>query len=84
MTDPCPVCESKKELASMQMTPELVAEMAANEPIADFCGDCELKRRLDICGACSGLLDQMTCAECGCFVQFRARHATAHCALGKW
>jgi hypothetical protein len=30
------------------------------------------------------LLDQMTCAECGCFVQFRARHATAHCANGLW
>ena len=84
MTDPCPVCESKKELASMQMTPELVEEMAEAEPIADFCGDEELQRRLDICGACPRLQDKMTCAECGCFVQFRARHATAHCANGFW
>ncbi len=84
MPDPCPVCESKKDLASMQMTPELVEEMAASEKIADFCGEVELRRRLDICGACPRLLDQMTCAECGCFVQFRARHVTAHCANGLW
>lgn len=84
MAAPCPVCESKKELASMEMTPELVAEMAANEPIADFCGQDELSRRLSICGECTRLINQMTCAECGCFVQFRARHATAHCALGEW
>ena len=68
----------------MQMTPELVQELAAAEPIHDFCGDVELERRLAICGACPSLLDQMTCSECGCFVQFRARHATAHCALGNW
>ena len=84
MHDPCPVCESKKELASMEMTPELVAEMAAVEPIADFCGENELARRLAVCGACSRLLNEMTCAECGCFVQFRARHITAHCANGLW
>ncbi len=84
MPDPCPVCESKKELASMEMTPELVEEMAAAEPVADFCGQEELERRLAICGACSRLINQMTCAECGCFVQFRARHAAAHCALAKW
>ena len=84
MTDPCPVCESKKELASMEMTPELVAEMAASEPVTDFCGESELVRRLTICGVCPRLLNERTCAECGCFVQFRARHATAHCALEKW
>lgn len=84
MPDPCPVCENKKDLASMEMTPELVEEMASAEPIADFCGDSELQRRLVICGACPRLLNGMTCAECGCFVQFRARHATAHCANGLW
>ena len=68
----------------MEMTPELVEEMAAAEPVADFCGDEELQRRLGICGACPRLLNKMTCAECGCFVQFRARHSTAHCALGNW
>ena len=84
MTEPCPVCESKRELSAMEMTPELAAAMAANEPIADFCGQDELNRRLSICGECPRLINQMTCAECGCFVQFRARHATAHCALGEW
>ena len=84
MADPCPVCESKKELASMEMTPELVEEMAAAEPVADFCGQDELARRLAICGSCPRLINEMTCAECGCFVQFRARHTTAHCANGLW
>ncbi len=68
----------------MEMTPEVVAEMAASEVVADFCGESELERRLAICGACPCLLNEMTCAECGCFVQFRARHATAHCANGLW
>ena len=84
MSDPCPVCESKKDLAAMQMTPELVEEMAASEVVVDFCGEVELRRRLVICGDCPRLLDQMTCVECGCFVQFRARHSTAHCANGLW
>ncbi len=84
MSDPCPVCQNKKDLASMEMTPELVEEMAAAEPIADFCGESELTRRLTICGACPRLLNGMTCAECGCFVQFRARHVTAHCANRLW
>ena len=84
MPDPCPVCESKKDLALMEMTPELVEEMAAAEPVADFCGEVELARRLSICGACPRLLNGMTCTECGCFVQFRARHATANCANGLW
>ena len=84
MIEPCPVCESKKQLAAMEMTPELVEEMAAGEPISDFCGDELLTQRLTTCAACPKLLNQMTCAECGCFVQFRARHITAHCALEKW
>ena len=84
MPDPCPVCQNKNDLAAMEMTPELVEEMAASEVVTDFCGDVELGRRLAICGACSRLLNGMTCAECGCFVQFRARHATAHCANGLW
>ena len=80
----CPVCESKKQLATMQMSPETVEEMAAGEPIADYCGDELLSKRLNICNSCSKLIDKMTCGECGCFVQFRARHSTAHCALEKW
>lgn len=80
----CPVCQNKQDLASMEMTPELVEEMAASEVYEDFCGKTELLRRLELCNFCSRLLNGMTCAECGCFVQFRARHSTAHCALNKW
>ncbi len=84
MKDPCPVCESKRQLATMQMTPELVEEMAASEPCEDFCGQELYEKRLAVCGTCSSLIGGMTCAHCGCFVQFRARHSTAHCAMKKW
>ena len=30
------------------------------------------------------LIGGMTCRDCGCFVQFRARHLTAACINGKW
>lgn len=81
---PCPVCESKRELAAMEMTPETIAEMAAAEPCADYCGDELYTRRLEICRDCPKLLGGMTCGNCGCFVQFRAKHITAHCSDGKW
>ena len=68
----------------IEVLKEAQEEMAAAEPIADFCGDVEFQRRLAICNACPRLQDKMTCTECGCFVQFRARHATAHCANGLW
>lgn len=80
----CPVCENKAELASMEMTPEIVEEMAQAQPIPDFCGEKMLAARLTICKNCNSLAGGMTCTECGCFVQFRARHSTAHCALEKW
>lgn len=80
----CPVCENKKQLASMEMSPEIVEEMASAEPIADYCGDELLRERLKICNNCSNLLDGMTCSVCGCFVQFRARHLSAHCAFNLW
>lgn len=80
----CPVCENKKDLATMEMTPEVVEEMASSQVIQDFCGEETLESRLEICGKCRNLLNGMTCAACGCFVQFRARHLMAHCALEKW
>ena len=33
--EPCPVCETKKQLAAMEMTPELLEEMAEGEHYAD-------------------------------------------------
>lgn len=68
----------------MQMTPELVEEMASQEEISDYCGKDEYERRLKLCAECPKLISEMTCALCGCFVQFRARHSTAHCILEKW
>ena len=80
----CPECETKAYLSTMEMTPELVEEMAAAEPCLDYAGDGEYSRRLQICKECSRLIGGMTCAECGCSVQFRAKHISAHCALTKW
>ena len=80
----CPECENKAYLATLEMTPELVEEISQQEPCLDFAGETEYRRRLEICNACSKLIGGMTCSECGCFVQFRAKHISAHCANQKW
>ena len=46
--EPCPVCENKAHLSAMDMTPELVAEMAAEEPVSDYAGDKLVAKRLEI------------------------------------
>ncbi|MCR5435629.1 MAG: DUF6171 family protein [Treponema sp.] len=84
MEEPCPVCRNKEDLAAMQMTPELLEEMASEEKIADYCGKDEYERRINICKNCDKFISEMTCALCGCFVQFRARHLTAHCVRDRW
>ena len=68
----------------MDMTPELVQEMAEQEEVADYVGDEIVEKRLSICKKCPRLIEGMTCADCGCFVQFRVRHKTAACINGKW
>ena len=68
----------------MDMTPELVAEMASQEKVADYAGDEVVAKRLSVCESCARLIGGMTCADCGCFVQFRVRHKTAACINGKW
>lgn len=80
----CPECETKAYLSSMEMTPELAMEMAQNEPCPDYVGDEKYKMRLDICKGCSKLIGGMTCSNCGCFIQFRAKHFTAACSEGLW
>ena len=80
----CPECENKKFLSGMDMSPELVAEMVQSEPCPDYAGDKVYTRRLEICSSCPKLIGGMTCRDCGCFVQFRARHLTAACINGKW
>lgn len=86
MIDPiCPVCENRSSLLSMEMTPEIIEEMVLSQPITQDTVDDDLyKKRLEICNSCNRLISKMTCAECGCFVQFRAYHKTSHCALNKW
>ena len=81
---PCPVCENKEHLSAMDMTPELVQEMADQESVADYAGDETVAIRLEICSGCPRLIGGMTCADCGCFVQFRVRHKTAACINGRW
>ena len=81
---PCPVCENKEHLSTMDMTPELVQELAEQEEVADYAGDEVVGKRLAVCEACVRLIGGMTCADCGCFVQFRVRHKTAACINGKW
>ncbi|MBP5519656.1 MAG: hypothetical protein J6X84_03645 [Treponema sp.] len=68
----------------MELTPELVQEMAEQEPVADYVGDALASHRLQICKKCPRLIAGMTCADCGCFVQFRVRHKTSFCINGKW
>mgnify|MGYP007069918011 CR=1 FL=1 len=81
----CPECETKKYLSTLEITPELLAEMVASEPITDDTASEKLyQARLEICSLCAKLIGKMTCAECGCYVQFRARHKSASCIRGKW
>ena len=80
----CPVCENKTTLTAMDMSPELIAEMVESEPCPDYAGDKIYSRRLEICNSCQKLIGGMTCSDCGCFVQFRARHISAACINGKW
>lgn len=81
----CPECETKAYLATMELTPELLEELSLAEPVTE---DTVLQEtynsRLAICKNCARLIGNMTCAECGCFVQFRAKRKTAFCAMGKW
>lgn len=80
----CPECETKSYLSSMEMTPDLVEEMALSEEISDFIGEETYRKRLEICHTCPSLIGGMTCKNCGCFVQFRARHISSSCIEGKW
>lgn len=80
----CPECETKTTLYTMDLTPELIEEMAMQEPCADYAGDEIYKKRLDVCKKCRNLTGGMTCSICGCFVQLRAKHKTAVCAEYRW
>ena len=60
---------------------DTVSEDAVSE---DTVSEDIYRSRLEICMTCDKLIGGMTCRECGCFVQFRARHKSAACIYGKW
>ena len=71
------------------LTPERVAEIVAEIPIADSlkADEAVYKERLAVCSSCERLRGKVMCADCGCFVLFRARPAKSYCPhpLGdKW
>jgi hypothetical protein len=75
---PCPRCE---EDASLALTPERLAILAAQSPIpSSLRAGAELyRRRLERCGGCDALREKVLCAYCGCFVQFRAGVLKSYC-----
>ena len=45
----------------------------------------ELNIRLDICRDCESFLPRLErCAECGCFLQIKARFRVFNCPVNKW
>lgn len=82
--DPCPACENKAQLSTMNMTPEIIEEMAMSEQVGDPVSEEVYENRLMLCKSCPKLIGGMTCSYCGCFVQFRARHSRAACPVSKW
>ncbi|MDD5930219.1 MAG: DUF6171 family protein [Spirochaetales bacterium] len=81
----CPECENKNHLSSLDMTPELLEEMALNQQLTeDTVSPDVYKKRLETCKTCSKLIGEMTCSECGCFVQLRANRKSAFCINGRW
>jgi hypothetical protein len=40
--------------------------------------------RLAVCGSCDQLRSNRTCAQCGCFVDAKARFRSQSCPLRKW
>ncbi|MDR1444124.1 MAG: DUF6171 family protein [Treponema sp.] len=73
---PCPRCETEGVL-----TPERLTALAAGAPapVSLRAGEALYRRRLIRCGACEALKEQVLCAYCGCFVQFRAAILNARC-----
>ena len=71
------------------MTPAQAAEIAAALPIEpSLCADLAVyEARLERCTSCAALREEVLCAWCGCFVQFRARPKAGSCphpAGNKW
>jgi hypothetical protein len=74
---PCPRCNSEPGV----FTPEKVSAMAAEIKIdpALAAEDGLYEKRIEACGVCEALREQVMCAHCGCFIIFRARPAKSYC-----
>jgi hypothetical protein len=44
----------------------------------------QVAARLAVCGSCDQLRSNRTCAQCGCFVDAKARFRSQGCPLRKW
>jgi hypothetical protein len=44
----------------------------------------QVAARLAVCGSCDQLRSNRTCAQCGCFVDAKARFISQSCPLRKW
>ncbi|MDR0641153.1 MAG: DUF6171 family protein [Treponema sp.] len=56
-------------------------------PVSLRAGESLLRRRLACCSSCDSLREQVLCAQCGCFVRFRAAVLKSWCpspAGDKW
>jgi hypothetical protein len=82
---PCPRCGGEAAI----MTAAQAAELAAASPIEPSlrADRAVCRARLERCVSCAALREEVLCAWCGCFVQFRARSKTGYCphpAGNKW
>ncbi|MDR2536887.1 MAG: DUF6171 family protein [Treponema sp.] len=71
------------------MTAARVAELVAAIPIEPSLrvSPAAYEARLERCASCAALRENLLCAWCGCFVQFRARPKAGYCpnpAGNKW
>ncbi|MDR1128660.1 MAG: DUF6171 family protein [Treponema sp.] len=71
------------------MTAAQASEFAAASPIEPSLrvSRAVYEARLERCFSCAALREEVLCARCGCFVQFRARSKASYCphpAGNKW
>ena len=74
---PCPRCGPSPDF----FTPEKIAEKLREIYIAPSraAEETVFNRRLEECGRCESLREQVLCSHCGCFVMFRARPDKSYC-----
>ena len=72
-----------RELAEGKELYEELRTYRAELPVEVRTADGEFERRLDMCRSCR-YLQNATCMQCGCFVEFRAAKRDIHCPMGSW